>query len=350
MAQISQFVKQQPGTSIHNWMSQKAVTDLVQSVRDDFHSDLNGTNYLMVYGVGTPEENAAELQAAYNVAKTMPRFIGYLAPPTTTYIYAGQTFGTYIEGRFRYYKVLVDGLYTPYQMPLPEITEEEAKSVRTTVIVAPGEYNFGASAFTVDTDGINIVSLTGNSDVIVSSTEENTIFGYIYGIKVTTQFILIKGINCKTNIFYIEDYLDNLICEYCIGGDNSFGAFGTVSGTFNNCIGGHNSFGSGIGATASGVFNNCIGGDGAFGNSCTASGIFTNCKGGSASFGSYGGIISGTFNNCIGGDDSFGAYSGTIEASARLYYTRITSGTFPTPVTGGRLILCIDGDNNIVTI
>ena len=118
----------------------------------------------------------------------------------------------------------------------------------------------------------------------------------------------VKGIDCKTNAFYIESYLDNLICEYCIGGNYSFGYDGTISGTFNNCIGGEYSFGS------------------------------------------YSGIISGTFNDCVGGKNSFGTYGGTIQASARLYYTRITSGTFPTPMTGGRLILCIDGNNSIVTI
>lgn len=424
MAQISQFVKQQPGTSIYNWMSQKAVTDLVQSVRDDIPNYLNGTNYVMVYGAGTPTENAAELQAAYNEAKTMPRFIGFTPPTSPAYMYVGQTFGVDMGGNPTYYKILVDGEYIPSQMSNSVsviVTESEAKSVHTTVIVAPGEYTFGASAFVVNEPGINIVSLTGNSDVIISSTEQNTEYNYTYGIKVTTKFILIRGINCKTNTFYIEDYLDNLICEYCIGGDYSFagaggtpagtfnyciggdmsfggssnsdfrgtasgtfsncksgdysfGAFGTASGIFNNCISGNNSFGCGIGAIASGAFNNCIGGDGAFGSGgggSIASGIFTNCKGGSASFGSCGGTISGTFNYCIGGgvsfgtyggnilgtfnhctggNSSFGSYGGTIGAPAKLYYTRITSGTFPTPTTGGRLILCIDGNNNIVTI
>ena len=375
----------------------------------------DGVNYLMVYGIGTPSENAAELQAAYDEAKKMPRFIGFLAPPTPTYMYAGQTFGVYMGGSPTYYKILVDGEYVPYQMSGSVsviVTESEAKSVRTTVIVAPGEYNFGASAFEVNAESINIVSLTGNSDVIISSTEKNNDYNITYGIKVITSNILIKGINCKTNTFYVESSLNNLICEYCIGGNNSFGynisllsgtfnyctggdgsfgtqatiigtfnyciggnySFGAISGessgTFNNCIGGNNSFG-GAGTIASGIFNNCVGGDGSFGTGGTASGTFTNCKGGASSFGtyagnasgtfinctggdysfgSYGGTISGTFNNCVGGTDSFGTYGGTIEESARLYYTHITSGTFPTPNTGGRLILCIDGDNNIVTI
>lgn len=81
-----------------------------------------------------------------------------------------------------------------------------------------------------------------------------------------------------------------------------------------------------------------------------ASGTFNNCIGGSDSFGGGGSTASGTFSNCIGGDNSFGGGGGTINDTARLYYTRITSGTFPTPITGGRLILCIDGDNNIITI
>lgn len=306
-------------------------------------SNLNGTNYLMVYGIGTPEENAAELQAAYNEAKKMPRYLGVYddtaQPPEI--LYEGQTYKSYGDGL--YYKV-------ESNLSVISISEAQAKSVRTTVIVAPGEYNFGASAFVVNEPGINIVSLTGNSDVIISSTEQNSVYNYVYGIKVIADYILIKGINCKTNTFYIESYLNNLICEYCIGGNKSFGI--VSSGTFNHCIGGNYSFGSGYGTkgTASGTFNYCIGGEASFGSDGTASGTFTNCKGAAASFGSYGGTISGTFNNCIGGSNSFGMYGGTIEASARLYYTRLTSGTFPTPITGGRLILCIDGNNNIVTI
>ena len=269
----------------------------------------SGSNYLYVSGIGNPTENAIELQAAYDEAKKMPRFLGFLNPSNTVYIYAGQTFGRYIEGILKCYKVLVDGTYNPLQMPESLIvTEAEAKSTRTKVVVAPGEYDFGATAFVADTSGIDIVSLTGNSDVIISSTEVNFDFGIIYGIKVTADNILIKGINCKTNTFYIGDYLYNLICEYCTGGDNSFGSYGgTASGTFNYCTGGNSSFG-------------------------------------------YGGTLSGTFNYCTGGDSSFGNYGGTIESTARIYYTRLTAGTFVTPVTGGRLILCIDGGNNIITV
>ena len=311
----------------------------------------NGTNYLMVYGTGTPAENGAELLAAYEEAKEMPRYLGDVSSDNLDFeAKAGQTctYGSVNHIRFR-----TDAIGKIENMSegteFETITEEDAKSTRTTVIVAPGEYDFGATAFRVNSSGVNIVSLTGNSDVIMSSTEGTPYHGNNpYGIKVIANNILIKGIDCKTNTFYIAGNLDNLICEYCKGGNNSFCSFNnTASGTFNHCIGGLASFG-GV-SVASGIFNYCIGGSASFGGSGTASGIFNYCIGGQYSFG--GDInASGTFNHCIGDQYSFGGDMGVISTAARLYYTRLTSGTFPTPVTGGRLILCIDGRNNVVTI
>ena len=47
----------------------------------------------MVYGTGTPTDNAAELQAAYNEAKTMPRYLGDIPISfASTTFYKGQTF------------------------------------------------------------------------------------------------------------------------------------------------------------------------------------------------------------------------------------------------------------------
>ena len=66
---------------------------------------------------------------------------------------------------------------------------------------------------------------------------------YTYGIKVTADNVLVKGIDCKTNTFYISNILGNLICEYCIGANFSFGGDGAVvSGTFNYCTAGDYSF------------------------------------------------------------------------------------------------------------
>ena len=277
-------------------------------------SDLNGTQYVMVYGVGTPSENAAELQAAYDAAKNMPRYFGSITSGSIQTVYAGQTL--YAIHLNAYYKIITTKTGDYYTIlgsgNSVEITESEAKSTRTTVIVAPGEYNFGTTAFVVDTPGINIVSLTGNSDVIISSTEEHYDYGYTYGIKVNADFTLIKGINCKTNTFHIGNYLDNLICEYCTGGDNSFG---------------------GNGGFASGS------------NSVTVSGTFNHCTGGYYSFGG-GNTASGTFNYCIGSDYSFGGDGGTL--SGELINCKLTSGEFPTPTGEGKIYNSIDGSGNLI--
>jgi hypothetical protein len=46
--------------------------------------------------------------------------------------------------------------------------------------------------------------------------------------------------------------------------------------------------------------------------------------------------------------DSFGGSGGTITGSGRLYMSRLTSGTFPTPQSGGKIVMCTDGSGNIV--
>jgi hypothetical protein len=56
---------------------------------------------------------------------------------------------------------------------------------------------------------------------------------------------------------------------------------------------------------------------------------------------------SGTFTNCVGGPESFGGnISSTL--TGKLFYCRLTSGTFQTPTSGGKIVLCIDGNNDIV--
>lgn len=299
-----------------------ATTAFVQAQKNN----LNGTNYLMVYGTGTPTENAEELQAAYEEAKKMPRYLGTPSTAPNMNYYKGQTFKHPYAAT--YHKFIVDALNTSVLTDSSKFelvpTEAEAKSTRTTVVIAPGEYKFGTTAFIVNEPGINIVSLTGNSDVIISSTEENSEYNYTYGIKVTAEFILIKGINCKTNTFYIESNLDNFVCEYCIGGKRSFG--------------------SNIDGTTSGTFNYCIAGNGSFGAYGTASGTFNYCTSGDSSFGGYG-IAEGTFNNCIANLSSFGAY-GT--ASGTFINCKLTSGTFPTPSGAGRIYNCIDGNDVLV--
>lgn len=260
MANLSDLIAQSTSDNPQKLVNLALATQMMGS-----GSGLGGTNYVFVRGNGTPEENAAELQAAYNKAKTMLPSSGNIV----------------------------------------------------TVVVAPGTYTFGGTKFPVNTPYINIVSLTGNADVLLD------------GIDVTANSIYLKGINCGTYSFTIRHNLNELICENCTGGSYSFGGGGeTTPGTFINCTGGNRSFG----------YNN-------------ASGTFINCTGGNNSFGgSMGGTASGTFKDCTGGNYSFGGGEMcNISSTARLYYCRLTSGSFNTPETGGKLVLCIDGNDTVVT-
>jgi hypothetical protein len=362
MANLSDLIAQSTSDNPQKLVNLALATQMMGSGSGGSGSGLGGTNYIFVKGDGTPEENAIELQEAYDTAKTMPRYLGDLsAISSQTNYYKGQTF--YFSSLSKWYLIHTDtpALYSG-ALVVPEysqvITKEEAESVRSTVIVAPGQYKFGDNAFTVDTPYINIVSLTGNPDVILISDEIEALNETGVGVTVLADNVYLKGLNCGSNTFTIALNLDGLVCENCTGGDYAFGGYGgiasgtfinctggdgsfgtTASGTFTNCTGGYNSFGSG----ASGTFTNCTGGNNSFGSS-TASGTFTNCTGGNNSFGSS--TASGTFTNCTGGIGSFG---GTISSAARLYYCRLTSDTFPTPVEGGKLVLCIDGNDTVVT-
>ena len=129
----------------------------------------NGTSYVMVYGVGTPEENGEELQAAYNLAKNMPRYLGMLSA-IPQYFYAGQTY--YNSPSDIYLKVLIAGTYQVDSEPagsVIQITEKEATNTRTVIVVAPGKY-YRNEGFPFIESGINISSLTNNRDVIIEST------------------------------------------------------------------------------------------------------------------------------------------------------------------------------------
>jgi hypothetical protein len=285
---------------------------------------IGGTLYSYVAGNGTPTQNATELQNAYNAAKTIV--------------------GLSNTNRFK-------------------------------IIVGTGKYQLPAQ-FLVDTQFIDIVSLTGDADVEL-----------LNGINVTANDVFLKGLvsglKSVLQSFQIASNLNLLICENCIGGRDSFGGFGTASGTFTNCTGGNYSFGGG--GTASGTFTNCTGGNYSFGGFSTASGTFTNCTGGDYSFGSFGGTASGTFTNCTGGNSSFGGYQGTASGtftnctggnfsfggfgtasgtftdctggdysfgrngflSGKLYSCRLTAGTFSTVSSGGRTYYCVDGNGNV---
>jgi len=299
-----------------------------QNIADLAASGLAGTNYIYVMADGTDVENATELSAAYTAAQGM-------SPSATN---------------------------------------------RITVIAGPGNYKF-PSTFTMNTQYIDLVSLTGNTDVIFDFVGITDPFivdggGNITAISecllINVDNVYVKGI--KGKLYSSPDWdsywgagstdyilpsqvgnnLPNIVLENCEGGIFSYGgdytniATTTVSGTFINCIGDVFSFagkdaGSGS-STASGTFTNCTGKDFSFtAYSGTASGTFTNCIGGNGSFGGATGIASGTFTNCQGDVGSFGGGGGTL--TGKLYYCRLTAGSFQTVSGAGITRLCLDGSN-----
>lgn len=233
-------------------------------------------SYVFVTAKGSDLENAIELQSAYDKAKTM----------------------------------------------------NPGPSNRISVIVAPGNYNFGDDNFIVDTDYIDILPLVDKVNDIydyyvnVIFNSESEIGGTIVVSALDTR---IKGINVLEKSFRLSNDLANtVIIEDCLAnGEYSFGGdeIGiSINCTFINCIGefSKNGFSSGNYVNCRGFFHNAIG---YFYdcnvNSYNLSGIFKNCYircfGGeslnpteiSGSFDNCeviieNDLISGTFNNCKG--------------------------------------------------
>jgi hypothetical protein len=289
---------------------------LSESIETLSTNPLSGSNYSFVEASGTPSQNGLSLSASYALAKTYP----------------------------------------------------VSSTNRFSILAGPGKYQFG-STFTLDTQYIDIVSLTGERDILV--TGSNT-------VSITANDVYVRGIDVDTKNFTIADDLPLLKVNNCKGGDLSFGGTADpapgdppltqilVNGTFINCEGGDLSFaGNGI---ASGIFENCTGGESSFGYDIIG-GTFINCEGGDFSFGGAEGDIDGYFENCTGGEGSFTitgtildgtalkectgdlysfASNGFIEGS--LYNCRLTSGSFNTSsIQGnGAIVLGINGDNSTI--
>lgn len=448
-----------------------ATNQLVEVFRSWSKFVLKGTQYVFVQANGTDVENATELQIAYNLAKTQASVAQILSAPYNDPFQANSTMlGFYdyttelpilIQGES--YIFIVDGfemigqvIYGDgynYDVEFPPFTYLEGEVrvisneiVRSTVIAAPGNYNFTNGNFIMDSEYVDLVSLDGNRSILFNSKA--------YSIDITANNVFVKGVDVLYRMFSIGNDLPKLKVENCkgeggsfgiwwqgkasstfidcVGGDYSFGGRSTASGTFINCKGGDYSFGG----TASGTFIDCVGGDSCFGSEAytfptifiwvhgiasgtftncvagwmsfgcggsrtqldpegnfesvrhggTSSGIFTNCVAGRTSFGLYGnasgtfincsseensfgfegtasgvfdncislvfsfgysGTASGTFNTCRGGSQSFGGGFAPLVGilRGRLYYCRLTSGTFRTVSLGGRTVLCINGNN-----
>jgi hypothetical protein len=278
---------------------------------------LSGSNYLFVKADGTPSQNATEFSASYVQAKAS-------SPSATN---------------------------------------------RISILVSPGEYTF-ASTFTLNTQYIDVVSLTGECDVLVTGSGT---------IQIGANDVYVRGIDVDVKNFTITASLPLLKVKNCKGGDFSFGGYPdpttggtpspgyTVVGTFIDCEGGNISF-AGNGS-AYGTFINCTAGSGSFGNCCD--GTFIDCIAGDSSFATLGDIEGGTFENCVGGTDSF-ASVGNIDGgilknctggqnsfafntniSGILQDCRLTTGNFSSTginiAPGGQLITCINSDNTPIT-
>lgn len=241
---------------------------------------LAGTSYVLVKGEGTAAENGVELQAAYTAAQSA----------------------------------------TPYGNPL-------STTNRFTILVAPGDYYSTSTygQFVINTNYVDIVSLSGLLDVYLSGTSVGATDVYLKGLS-TRKATDIGG---TTTAFNLAAYGVNQTFDTCGGGANSFGWGGTSTGKFINCIAGDDSFCAvpssssppnivnlGDAANAAGTYIDCIAGDRSFGAalfSAIASGTFTNCTSQNYSFGTAamsGGIASGIFINCKGTGNVFGGADG----------------------------------------
>jgi hypothetical protein len=224
---------------------------------------LRGNNYIVVYGNNnTVEQNGIELASKLNFAK----------------------------------------ISTPNGLPLSETN-------RMTVLVAPGVYHlaFFINWLEMDTPYIDLVSLTGDADVFLTSLNSAT------AIKVTSSDIKIKGFNLDSQHIIIENAYSNNYFENIIGGDYNFSngnSGGFISGNFKNCEGKQSSFAN-ASNNESLVFSkleNCIATDFSFGYDIIIS-TLTNC---SSLFGSFGYMqISDSYlTNCTSREDSFGCENG----------------------------------------
>jgi hypothetical protein len=203
---------------------------------------------------------------------------------------------------------------------------------RVRVVVAPGFYEI-VSNFTIDADYVDIVSLTGNRDVLLYTSNDST-----FNVTASTYGdVYIKGLDLATYYmtFGIADNLYYSVFENCSGSEYSFGGNNsTVAGTFINCKAENYSFG-GTASTVNGTFINCnaTGNQNFGGNYSSSSGTFTNCTSGGYSFGGLGSSPGGTYNNCYNyGSNAFGGASD----SGFEYVTNVT-GTFNN---------CTSGDNS----
>lgn len=252
-----------------------------------------GSKYIFVQGAGTPAENGLKLLAAYDYAKELR-----LDTPAT------------------------------------------GSNDRFTVVVSPGDY-YLEEKLLIDTDNIDVVSLTGQADVIIKTPYVENRAEYGGGDYRTTpvhvnevENVTVRGINVGINAMLVRTLVDSVLIENCVGGENSFtiGGYNNwpaqqeqiyIKGTFKNCIAGDYSYAYFSNRSAC-KFINCTGGNNSFGYFCLYDeSEYIDCKGGNLSFssqhGEYGSrttyIYGATYTRCTAGNRSFGHFAASINSS-----------------------------------
>jgi hypothetical protein len=364
---------------------------------------LIGTEYVFVSASGTDVENAAELQAAYDLAvikatpivtpTNIPLFSSFdngggnynmtlVNSSDANYFMVGQTYDVIINGTaYQMFvqatmgnTISVSGLVPG--LSFLSLTLDVTTYPKVTVIAAPGNYNFENSTFIMNTEYVSLVSLDGNRSIIFNSSDS---LGTLW---LLANNVYLKGVDVQTKSLSVASGLNKVIVENCKGGTYSFGFGGNISGTYINCEGGNSCFaamttslapvgvyGNFGDPLASGTFINCVAGGSSFGAAfmfpAEASGKFTNCSainGGSFGFSFNSSIASGTFTDCVAGGQSFGAGSGAAIASGvfrrciagfqsfaknasmngQFYYCEMSNDTFDIPIVPGVAIYCIE--------
>ena len=281
---------------------------------------LRGQNYRVVYAKNlNPQQNGVELYNAYIFAK----------------------------------------LQNPNGQPLSDTN-------RFVIFLSPGVYNFIGSDITLDTPYIDIVSLSGEADVFITSLVSNI------PITVATSDIRLRGFDLGSQAIHITSSYGNNYFENIIGGEYNFSSpsnAGAIAGNFKNCVGGNHSFGGANNGQAvyDSTFENCSAGQWSFGFDVSDSN-FKNCT---ASFSSFGlntingctltdcqsklgdcfgvntGITNSTLTNCNAGSYSFGRTNGATQLLDSTFINCTASeGSFSNNIENSTFLNCKAGDNS----
>ena len=345
-----------------------------------------GTQYILVKAEGSDIENAAELQAAYTLATT-------LSPSATNRITIVASPGNYNfeTSTFTMNTQFIDLVSLDGNR---SIIFNSSNSAGTISITANNTFIRGVNVLTKSfkiSSGLNLLRVENCqggdnsfgyvdngvtftlSSTFIDCVAGNNSFGHRPNIGGNSQINLnINGTftNCTAGNNSFGYNTNNQVgspttltfnfakLTNCKAGDNSFGVHisprvGSVIqfnfSEFTDCKSGVESFGyindvngiiqSTLNLT---IFENCIAGDDSFGSCENEFRIFKNCQGGNFSFGSDG-TVGGIFTNCLSGFNSFGA-------GGKLYRCQLTLGEFQTPTGSGKIVLGIDGNDDIINL